>query len=294
MADPIKEYDGSTPPIGSWWSRPRAEFIPEPIHSREKIDAVVGRIEEEHDARNAARQAIYAAISAWTSSDCQLGDPIPIVRSGVITNWLRDDSVVNALAGKTYTVDLIVDCAFLPGFRELTDEKIALNRLLESLESTLQVMRSLDAAPWLHVIGPPHDRSGQPDVALDVIHSVGLGDALNISIHGIIFNCRQRIHFLDSLLENFPKSRGSKKDIAAHRVAEEYGNLYAKVTGEMPTSSGNRGMFQPALQDLFDALGWQGKDLRGPVDSAKHAVTAEVIQSVELPAINRPAGLFNT
>lgn len=280
--------------------RRRADYIPDPVHPTEQVASAADRFAAENNAKNAGRDAIYSALSHWTSQNCAPGEPIPVVRSGEIVHWIHPSPLANALAGtigETSPVDSVLNSAFLPSVTELKSEKKAIERLLASLETVMKKARSLDVMPWWMVTRSWSDLSGQPDQSVNVVHAVGLGDSLNISIHGVIFNCRQRIRHLEDDLSQLQPSLGRPKNIAAHRVAEEYGKLYAKVTGKFPTygesPDGMAGEFTPALRDLFDALGWNEKTLRGPAESARLAVTDEIIRSVEPAENNRSSGLLN-
>lgn len=272
--------------------------MPAPLHSEEDIQGLCRLYEDRDNVKMRALAAIYSAVSRWSGVKAQ-GGHIPVVRNGSVVNTLPDATFQNALAPQPPLPEQVVDAAFTQGATELRRERAGLVRLIASLERARKDLQALvPGGKWVFDATWDKVDDWMPDKVVGVVHALGLTDVLHASAHGVIFNARQRIRYLDLALAELPTGSGRPRDAAAHLVGARYGRLYSVVTGKVPTfgesPDGLAGEFTPALRDLFDALGWHRKSLRGPAASARAAVTdAEIRRAENNVRTHPPAGILS-
>lgn len=276
----------------AWWSRPRSKYIPSPLHAAVDVQAAVDEYERMDNVKIRARDVIYASISTWTGFQWKDRGSIPVVRKGQLVNSVPGLGLGNALASPLPLPDHVIDAAFTPNATELKKKREGIEALIASLEAVRAAAAALDVNSWWGLGATWDNRDGPTDQVVDIVHALGLGKSFNASLQGLMFNAKQSLRFLDYELNEVGTGRGRPKDTAAHLVASRYGRLYAIVTGKRPTygesPDGMAGEFTPSLRDLFNALGWQKKSLRGPAESARNAVTDSEILRVEGHEIKTP------
>lgn len=282
---------------GSWWLCPRSKYLPPPLHTPEDVEATSSDYEQRDNVRIRARGVIISAISTWVRRPWEDCNSIPVVRDGKLVNKLSDLSLGNAFAPSLPFPDQVIDAASAPSATDLKLERKATENLISSLETVRASAKELSVDKWWSLGSTWDHKDGPPDHVVDIIHALGLGKSFNASAHGLLFNARRQLRLIDFQLNEIGSVRGRPRDVAAHLVAARYGRLYAIVTGKRPTygesPDGMAGEFTPALRDLFDALGWRGKTLRGPAESARLAVTEELIRSAEPSKLNTAGGILN-
>ncbi len=253
-------------------------YVPPALYRREDVEALSSRLTADFYAQKAARDVIYAAVSRWAGVMVEPGGQIPIVRDGQVVEWRGGLPIFDH-------VTPILTAARLAPVSRLKAERAQLRKLLDALQTARQCMEELELE-----FSPALDRTwqsggrgrGEP---VDIVHALGIEQALAISLHGAMRNIRIRLKDLEEELALQPSGRGRPKIRPAHEVARAFAELYARVTGRRPTCSVSDGMFSgdfaPMLRDLFDAFGWTSTDIRGPGSAAVEAITDEYLRSCE-------------
>lgn len=267
---------------GRWWIKTRTAYLPPAIYSEQQLAALHAEFDARSNAETSATTVIFASLSAWTGFPCRQGAPVPVVRDGEVVAELQG-TIANTLAGITCPAAAILQQAFVPSVQTLKGQKQEVTALLQSLEATLDGIRQISFSSSASLTRTWDERDGPTNKDADVVHAVGLQEAANIALHGMAVNCRRQLRHIEYQLEGLEGRPGRPRDIAAYRVAEGFGKLYAQVTGRRPTygegPDGMAGEFTPALRDLFNALGWRGRSLRGPATEAINAITDDIIKS---------------
>lgn len=259
----------------------RPEYIPPAVYSQEQIGQFSEQMHAEFNARTAAAKVIYSAVSGWVGWEVKDGDWLPVVRDGKQVGRL-------GIFLPREPIDVVLNSATVPTVPDLKAERDRLQALIAAMravqaaaaEFSLREQIGLDAT-W-----PEKTHHGAEPV--DLIHAVGVWKSLSISVHGVIFNSEKRLTQVEDELSKQGKVSGRPPNRPVYEVAREFAFLYARVTGKIPTyskdSNGYSGEFSPALDALTRALGWQGRHLRQPGETAVKSVTPEVIREVE-PAL---------
>lgn len=252
----------------------RDRYVPPPVFPIEEIRALAVRRTSQINAEKQARCVIYAAVSRWAGLPVEPEGRIPIVRDGQIVEWRG-----TLLADPAQP---ILRAANLAPVARLKTERTQLKALLDAAEAVRQSMEQLEVEFILTL--DRTWRSGERGMGepVDIVHALGIEQALNVSLHGAMQNIRERLKEIDEELTLQPTGRGRPKIRPAHEVARTFAQLYAQVTGKRPTCSVSdsivSGEFAPALRDLFDAFGWKSTDIRGPGNSAVAAITDEYLR----------------
>lgn len=264
----------------------REDYIPPASYPADDARTFAARVEAQANAEMKARLVIYAAVSKWTGVPTEPGGKIPVVRSGQIVEW-RGALLSNP-------VEPILRAARLAPVSSLKTEKGQLEKLLDAMESVRRGMEELDQefGLTLHGTWDSWERgAGEP---VDIVHALGIREALNVSLHGMILNVRQRLSVIDEELKLQSSRKGRPPLRPAYETARELALLYATVTGKRPTCSVSDSMvsgeFAPALRDLFDVFGWT--DIRGPGNAAVEAITDEHLLTCKTPGKGLFGGIF--
>jgi hypothetical protein len=264
----------------------RQDYIPPPAYPTDDARTFAARIEAQANAEMKARSVIYAAVSRWAGVPAEPGGKIPVIRNGQIVEW-RGTLLSDPIAP-------ILRAARLAPVSSLKTEKGQLEKLLDAMESVRRGMEELDRefGLTLHGTWDSWERgAGEP---VDIVHALGIRKALNVSLHGMMLNIRQRLSDIDEELRLQSSRKGRPPLRPAYETAREFALLYATVTGKRPTCSVSDSMvsgeFAPALRDLFDVFGWT--DIRGPGNAAVEAITDEQLHTCKTPEKGLFGGLF--
>lgn len=253
----------------------RQQYIPSPVYPEDDVRAFSARLMAQANAEKAAREVIYAAVTKWSGVPVGSGGQIPIVRNGQVVEWrgtLLSDPA-----------QAILSAARLAPVTSLKAERKQMNKLLDAMLLVRRGMEDLELefSITLNRTWRSSERGGGEPV--DIVHALGIEQALNVSLHGAMRNIRQRLNEIDEELRRQPPRKGRPPLRPAYEVAREFAVLYAAVTGKRPTCSVSDSMvsgeFTPALRDLFDAFGWA--DIRGPGNAAVEAITDEHLRARE-------------
>jgi hypothetical protein len=238
------------------------------------VDGQKAQLDEQskkRSARSNAEDVIYSAISDWIGEKVTVDSPIPIYREGK-----RVGEFDATMLGKNFTVGKIIDSADELNIRELqtkiTDfEKIA--SMAEALNHALEKLEITD----FHALDFGYGETFSHDVDERVIKAIGRSQATLISSKLLASSLHREIDQMKKEFEQRGSRVGRPRDEAAYRVALGFAQLYAKVTGNFPKYSENRnglsGPFTPRLRDVFVALGWEDRTLRGPAEKACGQIT---------------------
>ncbi|MBF9060755.1 hypothetical protein HKCCSP123_16360 [Rhodobacterales bacterium HKCCSP123] len=240
--------------------------------------------QEEQQVRNRLEVVISTEIKHWTNLEVKPGDPVPVVRNGQQVGTLRQTVLgydpARALLNAALVDDEMEKKKAIEAFSRVGKASKALIRSLEAVKSTGWTPSDPSAYRVLSDALLPADGT----LAERIIRQVGIGTSAEIAAHALI----KLADGLEGQLANPPGKRGAKKNAAAYAVARELARLFARVTGEKPTFSVSKGVpagqYTPALRAVFDALGWEKTDLKGPANDAVQSITDADLQHVK----NRP------
>lgn len=237
-----------------------------------------------------ARRVISSAIERWAGYEPHSAHGIPIVRDGKFLGFAGPGSELGH-----DPVEVVLSRASALEWRDLTKANAALKEILKTLEGLEAQIGALDLGEiaWF-LLGYEQPKGGSAQER--VIYSIGYLEALLISTRGVAKSTKSALETNDELIQQRQQRkkgpRGRPRTEARYGVSEEFGRLFARVTGERPTyadgTNGPSGKFTPALRDVFKALGWGGADISGPCKAARDAVMDE---DLNVPRITSPRGL---
>lgn len=256
-------------------SKPQKDIMRTMVET--ELEAEVRRGTEKLNAINRAEEVIFSALSDWTGCECGPGKAIPIIREGERVGQIHPSGIRDNSARKVASASLTKHASELEGkisrLRSITETSAALTEAVNELSYgerarlTAASSVSLDKLRNWHSL-PLEER---------IFREIGSVKTLYGAIGLIVEACEQEVKTLGEELSKREKRRGRPKNEAAYAVAHELARLYAKVTGKRPTYSAGKdglsGQFTPVLKDVFDALGWEGVDLRGPTESARDGIS---------------------
>lgn len=207
----------------------------------------------EFNAKTAATEVIYSAVSGWVGWELKIGDWLPVVRDGKQVGRLGSFQPRDP-------VDVILRAASLRTVPDLKAERDKLLALLEATRSVQSAATAFSLREQFDLDATWPEKTYQGAEPVDLIHAVGLWKSLRISIHGVIFNAERRLAQIEEELATQGKTTGRPPNRPIYEVAREFAFLYARVTGKVPTYSkdpnGYSGEFSPALS--CQALGRDG------------------------------------
>lgn len=235
-----------------------------------------------------AEGAIRTAIRNWSGGHEADAEGLPVLREG---------KVYRHSVAFTDPVKSVLSASVTPSDPEKKKREERLERIAAAALSVVDAIVEL----------PPEERSYircseiPPSIEGRVVNALGSDIALVQAAYQTAIAARQSIALQRKVWGGAKRKRGAPRHEAAYAVARELAKIYAKITGRPPTYSedenGLSGEFTPVLRDVFDALGWQGRQLRGPATAAIKSVTeADLAFTAPMPfgglfsAVSRPLG----
>lgn len=223
---------------------------------------------------NAARQTICSAISEWTQTDYNYGDPIPTFSNGRVTGRLK-----LSLLTKNEPIERIIRPVILAA-PSSNVELNSLKELITNSELTIRNIEDLTDAIRSKVgkIADNANKLAASDTIMQekIIAAVGTIQTADIALRHL---CEAASEVISESQTERINSRGRPKDKVAHAVAYEFARLYYDITQELPTyadgASGPSGKVSPKLAELFEKLAIEA-NIRRPLEAAIRQISAEV------------------
>jgi hypothetical protein len=234
------------------------------------------KIQKKMSAESRAEEVIYAALCNWTGEQVSNNTPIPIYRSG-----RRVGEIDKTLLGHGNSVRSIIKSA---GLLKLPDLQSKIDQFEDIISKAMALSNALNALERedFYSLNFQFGERWYTEVDERVVSAVGYSNAAMISTAAISNAMAKSVLELKEEAKNRVSKPGRPRDEAAYKVAAQLAKLYAKVTGVRPTysenSSGLSGEFTPVLGNVFAALGWEDRTLRGPAEEACKSVSEEDLQ----------------
>lgn len=217
-----------------------------------------------------ATAVIYAAVKKWTGEEVSEQTAIPMYRDGK-----RQSEFDDTILGHGSTVRDLVRLSRFSSKSELKRDIQHAEYLAELTENLWSALHELDPENF-YGLDNIQDETKTSSLEQRIIKQIGYTQSVMIASSVLNSKLRKQILRLNERLNSLDIKKGRTRDEAAYSVALGLAKLYAKVTGKQPTYSENKsglsGEFTPVLRDLFDALGWVGRSLKGPATEAVRAI----------------------
>lgn len=249
-----------------------------------EIEAEMLALVEKQHAISRAEGVILTEICRWTGIEVSPGDRIPIIRDGRKVGEIPETYFVGS------PVVQVAKASLIEHKSEIERKIVALQSVMDSSERLIEALSEMtyfDRARLGTETGWVGNALRGNDASLleRLIREIGTVTSAMISARALVNSAKKQVGELQDELEKRKTKRGRPRNEAAHAVARELALLYAKITGKRPTfadgANGLSGDFTPALRDVFDALGWQETNLRGPAQAAISIISESEMQYEE-------------
>lgn len=241
---------------------------------------------EKLDHKKQAERQIYVHVGRWVGEKINVGEFIPVIRSGKkVGNWPNSDAIS--------PVHRVLTAVDTEQTKEIAARVERLNELKQAMEAMKNCLFSLQVDEISAIQGFAKSGPKLPSLEENIINDIGCLPALDISMKQVEEGLGELVKTTDRQLSDRNTGRGKPRFEAAYAVAYELARLYANVLGERPGFSddqdGLHGRYTWALNDVFEALGWTGTDLRGPGSKAVNRIVDQDLNSPNLSL----GGIFN-
>lgn len=237
---------------------------------------------EKTPEETAMEKVIFEAVKRWTGRQVSPIDGFPICR-GEEVSYRRNTVLSGFFGGPVHSIlsaANIKDSAFLR--KRLNALTLCQKAIIAALDEFLKLSQDERIGNWTVTLSD--------DVNTRIVEAMGRHVAFQTSAIVVLESIgKQMLSIEEELCELGGRSRGRPQNRAAKEVAALLAKFYVEVTGKRPTFTEDRdglhGYYTPALRSVFDALGWEKVDLRGPASFAISQITEEYLAEATRPAI---------